>query len=69
MTYQVLARKWRPQTFKDMVGQDHISSTLCNAIKNQRVGHAYLFVGTRGTGKTTTARIFAKAINCEKPSA
>ncbi|MCH2208080.1 MAG: DNA polymerase III subunit gamma/tau [Lentisphaerales bacterium] len=67
MTYQVLARKWRPQTFKDMVGQDHISSTLCNAIKNQRVGHAYLFVGTRGTGKTTTARIFAKVINCENP--
>ena len=67
MTYQVLARKWRPQDFTDMVGQDHISSTLCNAIKNNRVGHAYLFVGTRGTGKTTTARIFAKAINCESP--
>lgn len=67
MTYQVLARKWRPQDFTDMVGQDHISSTLCNAIKNNRVGHAYLFVGTRGTGKTTTARIFAKAINCENP--
>ncbi|MCM8539976.1 MAG: DNA polymerase III subunit gamma/tau [Lentisphaeraceae bacterium] len=67
MTYQVLARKWRPQDFTDMVGQDHISSTLCNAIKNSRVGHAYLFVGTRGTGKTTTARIFAKAINCENP--
>ena len=67
MAYQVLARKWRPQNFKDMVGQDHISSTLCNAIKNQRIGHAYLFVGTRGTGKTTTARIFAKAINCENP--
>lgn len=67
MSYQVLARKWRPQDFKDMVGQDHISSTLCNAIKNDRVGHAYLFVGTRGTGKTTTARIFAKAINCENP--
>lgn len=67
MTYQVLARKWRPQTFADLVGQDHISSTLCNAIKNERIGHAYLFVGTRGTGKTTTARIFAKAINCENP--
>jgi DNA polymerase-3 subunit gamma/tau len=65
--YQVLARKWRPQKFAEMVGQEHITRTLQNAIQQQRVGHAYLFVGPRGTGKTTTARILAKALNCEKP--
>ncbi|MBO4511249.1 MAG: DNA polymerase III subunit gamma/tau, partial [Victivallales bacterium] len=64
MAYQVLARKWRPQTFDEVVGQEHISRTLKNAIVNNRIGHAYLFVGSRGIGKTTTARIFAKALNC-----
>ena len=64
MAYQVLARKWRPQTFAEVVGQEHISRTLRNAIIQNRIGHAYLFVGSRGIGKTTTARIFAKALNC-----
>jgi len=63
-TYQVIARKWRPQTFDDLVGQDHVVRTLRNAITRQRIAHAYLFVGPRGTGKTSTARIFAKALNC-----
>ncbi|MFA5266294.1 MAG: DNA polymerase III subunit gamma/tau [Opitutaceae bacterium] len=62
--YQVIARKWRPQTFDDLVGQDHVVRTLKNAISRQRIAHAYLFVGPRGTGKTSTARIFAKALNC-----
>jgi len=62
--YQVIARKWRPQTFADVVGQDHVVRTLRNAIERQRIAHAYLFVGPRGTGKTSTARIFAKALNC-----
>ena len=62
--YQVIARKWRPQTFADIVGQDHVVRTLRNAIARQRIAHAYLFVGPRGTGKTSTARIFAKALNC-----
>jgi DNA polymerase-3 subunit gamma/tau len=63
-TYQVIARKWRPQTFDEIVGQDHVVRTLKNAITRNRIAHAYLFVGPRGTGKTSTARIFAKALNC-----
>ncbi|MEO5961737.1 MAG: DNA polymerase III subunit gamma/tau, partial [Opitutaceae bacterium] len=63
-SYQVIARKWRPQTFDDLVGQDHVVRTLRNAISRGRIAHAYLFVGPRGTGKTSTARIFAKALNC-----
>lgn len=66
MAYQVLARKWRPKQFDEVVGQEHVTRTLKNAIAENRVAHAYLFVGPRGTGKTTTARIFAKALNCEK---
>jgi len=62
--YQVIARKWRPQTFDDVVGQDHVVRTLKNAIIRGRIAHAYLFVGPRGTGKTSLARIFAKALNC-----
>ncbi|MEZ5275921.1 MAG: DNA polymerase III subunit gamma/tau [Opitutaceae bacterium] len=64
--YQVLARKWRPQSFDEVVGQDHVIRTLRNAITRNRIAHAYLFVGPRGTGKTTTARLFAKALNCER---
>src|SRR6202171_4276838 len=66
MSYQVIARKWRPQTFSDLVGQSHVTSTLANAIKNNRVAHAYIFSGARGVGKTTAARILAKALNCAK---
>lgn len=65
--YQVIARKWRPQRFSDVVGQEHIVKTLKNAICQNRTAHAYLFVGPRGIGKTSTARIFAKALNCEAP--
>jgi len=64
MSYQVIARKWRPQTFADVLGQRHVTSTLQNAIRAGRVAHAYIFSGTRGVGKTTTARILAKALNC-----
>ncbi|BET69475.1 hypothetical protein ASA1KI_43930 [Opitutales bacterium ASA1] len=63
--YQVIARKWRPRVFDEVVGQEHVVRTLKNAITRNRIAHAYLFVGPRGTGKTTTARIFAKALNCE----
>jgi DNA polymerase-3 subunit gamma/tau len=65
MTYQVLARKWRPKTFRDMAGQEHVLQTLVHALDNNRLHHAYLFTGTRGVGKTTIARIFAKCLNCE----
>lgn len=65
--YQVLYRKWRPKTFKDVSGQEHITSTLANEIINNKVSHAYLFTGSRGTGKTTCAKIFAKAVNCLHP--
>ncbi|MFP6901483.1 MAG: AAA family ATPase, partial [Opitutales bacterium] len=64
--YQVIARRWRPQQFDELVGQDHITQALGNAIKMDRIGHAYLFVGPRGTGKTTSARLFAKSLNWEK---
>ena len=64
MGYLVTARKWRPQVFSSVAGQEHITETLKNAIKNNRIAHAYLFTGPRGVGKTTTARIFAKALNC-----
>lgn len=63
--YQVIARRWRPKQFDELVGQDHIVKTLTNAIESNRIAHAYLFVGPRGTGKTSTARLFAKALNAE----
>ena len=66
MSYQVIARKYRPQTFQDLVGQQHVTETLKNAIVNNRVAHAYIFSGARGVGKTTAARILAKALNCVK---
>jgi DNA polymerase III subunit gamma/tau len=66
MSYQVIARKWRPQTFDEVTGQEPITRTLRNAIENQRLHHAYLFSGARGVGKTTTARLLAKALNCHK---
>ncbi|HSL90729.1 MAG TPA: DNA polymerase III subunit gamma/tau [Ignavibacteriaceae bacterium] len=65
MEYQVTARKWRPQKFDEVVGQEHITSTLKNALKSGRIAHAFLFTGPRGVGKTTTARILAKSLNCE----
>jgi DNA polymerase III subunit gamma/tau len=66
VSYLVLARKWRPQTFQDLVGQEHVSRTLQNAIETGRVAHAFLFTGARGVGKTSAARILAKALQCEK---
>ncbi len=68
MAYQTLYRKWRPKTFDEVVGQDHITSTLKNEIVNGKIAHAYLFTGTRGTGKTSTAKILSRAINCENPA-
>ena len=67
MAYTALYRKWRPSRFEDVRGQEHIVRTLTNQIRADRIGHAYLFCGTRGTGKTTVAKIFARAVNCEHP--
>lgn len=67
MSYTALYRKWRPQIFEDVKGQDHIVTTLRNQVSSGRIGHAYLFCGTRGTGKTSVAKIFARAVNCEHP--
>ena len=67
MSYTALYRKWRPAGFSDVKGQDHIVQTLKNQITSRRIGHAYLFCGTRGTGKTSIAKIFARAVNCENP--
>ena len=67
MSYEVFAQKWRPQYFRDVVGQAHVTATLQNQIRSKRLGHAYLFWGPRGTGKTTVARLFAKAVNCLNP--
>jgi DNA polymerase-3 subunit gamma/tau len=65
MSYQVLARRWRPKTFSELVGQEHVVRALSNALDNDRLHHAYLFPGTRGVGKTTIARILSKSLNCE----
>ncbi len=69
MSYIVLARKWRPMTFEAVVGQEHVTRTLMNALEQQRIAHAYIFAGPRGVGKTTVARLLAKAVNCEKQPA
>ena len=67
MNYKVLYRKYRPDTFENIISQDYIITTLKNSIKNNAISHAYIFSGPRGTGKTTTAKVFAKAINCLNP--
>ena len=67
MSYTALYRKFRPDTFSEVKGQDHVVRTLQNQIRSGRIGHAYLFCGTRGTGKTSVAKIMAKAVNCENP--
>ena len=67
MAYTALYREWRPKNFEDVVGQEHITTTLKNQIQNDRIAHAYLFCGTRGTGKTSTAKVMAKALNCLNP--
>ena len=64
--YQVIARKYRPQTFAELIGQEHVRTTLENAIAQQRIAHGYIFSGQRGTGKTTVARIMARCLNCIK---
>src|SRR5471030_3145889 len=66
MSYQVIARKWRPQTFDDVVGQHAVTRTLSNALKSGRLAQSFVFAGPRGVGKTTTARILARALNCDK---
>ena len=67
MSYLALYIKYRPQTFDEVIGQEHITTSLINQMKNDSISHAYLFTGTRGTGKTSVAKIFARAINCENP--
>jgi DNA polymerase-3 subunit gamma/tau len=68
MSYQVLARKWRPRNFAELAGQEHVVQALTNALTRNRLHHAYLLTGTRGVGKTTIARILAKSLNCEPAS-
>ena len=68
MDYKVLYRKYRPDDFSSIIGQDYMTSILRNSIKNSKISHAYIFSGTRGTGKTSTAKVFAKAINCLNPT-